>query len=332
MAAATAREIVAALIDAFRESGVRAALASRQQGNPRQLVLDTPGGAEEVWIHVWTLTHGGRSSLPDELRIQMTGVQSPLPTNPDGPTLLLGYHPETESFAGFDLNLHTAFTAGSPSVQVDIGCLYEARQNGLAFARKSNQEIAVGVRPDQLLNYMVSAADLHRHGRRATVLRMMQRAAALEDFDEDGLDALSGRPKKVVARVARFARSANFRQQVLAAYDNRCAVTRVQLRLVEAAHILPIHAPGTVDQVRNGVALSPTYHRAFDSGLIYLDTDFVMRLNADKAAELRQIGRVGGLRAFKVPLDKPIHLPAHRRLRPAVSMIRRANRFRGLVR
>lgn len=331
MAAASAREIVVALIDAFRESGVRATLASPQQGNPRRLVLDAPGAPEEVWIHVWTLTHGGRASLPDELRIQMTGVRSPLASNPGGPTLLLGYHPETESFAGFDLSRHTDFTAGSPSVQVGITCLFEARQNGLAFAGKSNREIAVGVRPDQLLNYMLNAEDLHRHGRRSAVLRMMQRAAALEDFDEGSLDALAVRPRRIVARVARFARSANFRQQVLAAYDNRCAVTRVQLKLVEAAHILPIHAPGTVDQVRNGIALSPTYHSAFDSGLIYLDTDLVMRLNEGKMAELRQIGRAGGIRAFKVPLDKPIHLPAHQRLRPAAAMIRRANRFRGLA-
>lgn len=247
MAAASARELVTALIDAFRESGVRAALASRLQGNPRRMMLDTPGGPEEVWIHVWTLTHGGRVSLPDELRIQMTGVQSPLLSNPEGPTLLLGYHPETESFAGFDLSRHTDFTTGSPSVQVGMACLFEARQNGLAFTRKSNQEIAVGVRPDQLLNYMLNAGDLHRHGRRSAVLQMMQRAAALEDFDDDGLDALAAPPRRVVARVARFARSADFRQQVLAAYDNRCAVTRVQLQLVEAAHILPVHAPGTVD-------------------------------------------------------------------------------------
>lgn len=182
MAAASARELVTALIDAFRESGVRAALASRLQGNPRRMVLDTPGGPEEVWIHVWTLTHGGRVSLPDELRIQMTGVQSPLLSNPEGPTLLLGYHPETESFAGFDLSRHTDFTTGSPSVQVGMACLFEARQNGLAFTRKSNQEIAVGVRPDQLLNYMLNAGDLHRHGRRSAVLQMMQRAAALEDL------------------------------------------------------------------------------------------------------------------------------------------------------
>jgi putative restriction endonuclease len=55
------------------------------------------------------------------------------------------------------------------------------------------------------------------------------------------------------------------------AYGNRCAVTRVQLRLVDAAHILPVGTTGSADHVRNGIALSPTYHRAFDAGLIYLD-------------------------------------------------------------
>jgi len=55
------------------------------------------------------------------------------------------------------------------------------------------------------------------------------------------------------------------------AFMPRCAVTRIQLRLVEAAHILPVGAPGSIDHVCNGLALSPTFHRAFDDALIYLD-------------------------------------------------------------
>jgi len=53
----------------------------------------------------------------------------------------------------------------------------------------------------------------------------------------------------------------------------------MQLRLVDAAHILPVHTEETIDDVRNGIALSPTYHRAFDGGLIYLDENYAMRIN-----------------------------------------------------
>ena len=35
------------------------------------------------------------------------------------------------------------------------------------------------------------------------------------------------------------------------AYDQRCAVTRIQLRLVDAAHILPVGAEGsTIDTIK----------------------------------------------------------------------------------
>jgi hypothetical protein len=61
-------------------------------------------------LYAWTLTHGGRQSLPDEFRIQMTSVSSPLAPNPGGQTVLIGYHQDLNMFAGFDLAKHRTFT------------------------------------------------------------------------------------------------------------------------------------------------------------------------------------------------------------------------------
>ena len=121
-----------------------------------------------------------------------------------------------------------------------------------------------------------------------------------------------------------------FRQRVLFAYGHRCAVTRVQLRLVDAAHILPVGAPGSSDHVRNGLALAPTYHRAFDAGLIYLDEEFRMRLSEGKIQVLQQSKFVGGLEALKAPLGQ-ILLPPDSAQRPSAEFIRRANRFRQIA-
>ena len=44
---------------------------------------------------------------------------------------------------------------------------------------------------------------------------------------------------------------------------------------------------GHIDDVRNGIALSPTYHRAFDFGLIYVDQEYVMRINPQKEAQIQ---------------------------------------------
>ena len=114
---------------------------------------------------------------------------------------------------------------------------------------------------------------------------------------------------------------------MLNGYGHRCAMTRIQLRLVDAAHILPVAAPGSADHIVNGIALSPTYHRAFDNGLIYLDEQYVMRSNPEKEQALAALQLDGGLEAFKASLGR-IHLPADPGQRPDPRFIRKANRYR----
>ena len=82
---------------------------------------------------------------------------------------------------------------------------------------------------------------------------------------------------------------------MLDAYEHRCAVTRMQLRLVDAAHVLPVAVEGSTNETINGIALSPTGHRAFDKALIYLTEERVMRLNEEKANELRALNLAHGL-------------------------------------
>ena len=316
-----AHQLVSAILEAAQASGSSAVIVSPLRSHPRQFVID----GERVWIYAWTLTPGGRPHLRNEFRIQMTTVQSPLPLNPDGPTILIGYESDTGVFAGFDLERHRTFTSGSPSVQVDIRTLRAALQDGFGFDRKGNDEIVVGFRPDQLINYIRSAQRLHRFGS-ASGVQLLQQAASLSTAAYPTETAPAPR-NILVQEIRRYARDANFRQKVLDAYEHRCAVTRLQLRLLDAAHILPVGAPGSIDEACNGMALSPTYHRAYDSQLIYLDKNYFMRINPGKEAELTQLGLVGGLDSFKAPLGR-IHLPQDHGQRPSATMIRKANQFR----
>jgi putative restriction endonuclease len=320
--------LVNAILDAFQDSGTSGILISSIRQHPRRFIVDTETGGIEVWVYAWTLTHGGRPSLPDEYRIQMTTVSSPLPFNPKGYTLLLGYEPNLKMFAGFDLIRHSIFTAGSPSVQIDINCIHKALEDGLAFDRKTNKEIAVGIRPDQMLNYMANAEDLHRIGKNAAMYNLLSKASAAEKILNKEIAKLAPKRKKILSTVTRWARSASFREQVLRAYDNRCSVTRMQLRLVEAAHVLPVQAEETIDDVRNGIALSPTYHRAFDGGLIYLDENYDMKINPTRELQLVTLNLDGGIEEFKRYLNKRIYLPPDKRQWPEISMIRKANRYR----
>lgn len=70
-----------------------------------------------------------------------------------------------------------------------------------------------------------------------------------------------------------LARANGFARAVRDAYEERCAMCGLGLGLTESAHILPVAAPGSVDEVRNGLALCANHHRAFDRHRIWVDPD-----------------------------------------------------------
>lgn len=335
-----AQQIVDALVQAVRESGGDAWLPSKKvQGNPRRFRVRFPDGElRPVWIYIWSLTHGGRVTLPDEYRIQMTGVTSPLSLCKEagGLTLLLGYESGTQAFAGFDLTAHQTFTEGSPSVQIQIGTVRESLAAGMAFERKSNDEVAIGVRPDLLLTYASYASSLHAMASEHAAIdavRALSGSDVQADFNREAQSlrhkGIGPERQVVIQEIARLSRDSRFRSKIMRAYDARCALTGVQLDLPEAAHILPVASPDSTDSVSNGIALLPSFHRAFDRGLIYLTESLEMRAHAPSLSRLASVGRDGGMPDFTRHLG-PIRLPDDPEEHPSRLMIRKANALRGV--
>lgn len=70
-----------------------------------------------------------------------------------------------------------------------------------------------------------------------------------------------------------------FRKTVLNTYNYQCAISGLKIKspgfdfLVDACHIVPYAKKGD-DSIRNGIALSPTLHRAFVNGLIAIDDNY----------------------------------------------------------
>lgn len=93
-------------------------------------------------------------------------------------------------------------------------------------------------------------------------------------------DVLPTDPMREVEQVlvSRRFRDIAFRRRVRMAYGNRCAMTGLHLLNgggrpeVQAAHIKPVEADGP-DTVRNGLALTGTFHWLFDRGLVSVDDD-----------------------------------------------------------
>lgn len=97
----------------------------------------------------------------------------------------------------------------------------------------------------------------------------------LTGFTEEGAEI---HRRFVETTQSRPFRDRAFARRVKQAYDKRCAFTGLRLinglgrPEVQAAHIKPVACHGP-DSVRNGLALSSTFHWMFDRGLISLTDD-----------------------------------------------------------
>lgn len=75
---------------------------------------------------------------------------------------------------------------------------------------------------------------------------------------------------------------ATFRQRVLLAYQERCAICRLRhTELLEAAHILPDGHPRGEPIVPNGVSLCTLHHAAFDRHIFGVRPDLIIEVRRD---------------------------------------------------
>ncbi len=100
-----------------------------------------------------------------------------------------------------------------------------------------------------------------------------QRDEAPGFYEEQQPFVIDNERERIEQTISKIPRDKIFRKNVLTAYEERCAITGLQLlngggrAEVEAAHIKPVKYNGP-DTIRNGIALSGTAHWMFDRGLI----------------------------------------------------------------
>ena len=77
-----------------------------------------------------------------------------------------------------------------------------------------------------------------------------------------------------------------FREQVLNAYQEQCALCRLKhLELLDAAHILPDSDPKGTPIVPNGISLCKLHHAAFDSNILGIRPDYVIEVKKEVLKE-----------------------------------------------
>jgi len=261
-------------------------------------------------VYIWNCTHGGGSArAKDEYRIQFTGVVPEI--HAGEVTLLLGWHDGYGVFVGWDINKHNGQDSKSPSAQVKEDALINSHGHAFSIHRRHNGEIVVAFRPEFLMDYALNAKSLHKTGKAAEDLSLLN---SLDTITDDQIDAVVNKERRtILTQIARKYRAYDFRRRVLSAYDHRCAACGVQLELIDAAHIVPVSYMSSTDKTANGVALCKLHHAAFDRNLISFDERYKMEVNDLEVERLMDANLAGGIKEFKKHLKTAIILPADRR-------------------
>jgi len=328
MALLSKDELLDRVVDAVRLSGWTAIVLA--EGRPFRIRAIKREESVSLLVYIWNITSGGPETVrpAGELRIQITGVEPPLAVDRGSLTLLLGWHDELSVFAGYDVVRHRTFSRASPSLQVRQTTLENAAQRGMAAQHRTSQDIVVGFTPDQFMNYATHQAELHQF-RTGVEFEVLQAATAGQDIPEEDVDALPAPRQPVIRTVQQWPRLRSFRIGVLAAYDGHCAICRIQLDLVEAAHIIPVGHPESNEMKCNGLALCPLHHDAYDDALLGVGDNYHIVANAARLDDLVARGIGTGADLFRTLHCSTILLPPSQPDRPRPAYLREGLRVRG---
>jgi putative restriction endonuclease len=315
----TKAQLLGCVEEGFRSGGWNLLYLSARGEHPARYRIYRDDRAFTARVYIWNITHGGGPRSAEEYRIQITGLaHDHFAPEIGGKTLILGWWANDEVFAGFDYRRHSGPLGGSPSMQIGLPALQAAVADRFATHRKHTGELAVAFRPDFIGTYTENLEALHDTGQIPAEVQLLTRIAnqPTEVPDRD-IENEIARPRQwAVAETRRALRALDFGERVLNAYNHRCAICGMQLRLLDGAHILPVAEPDSTDETANGVALCALHHRAYDRSLVTFDADYRVHINETRVQELRAAGLAGKLRDFRGNLREVIHLPPERAHRP----------------
>ncbi len=297
----------------------------RDDNRPARMRVITGDGPTDCILFLWTITPGGGGPAvrpENERRIQLTNVNvTGIPLKPGHRTLLGGWSEEFSVYAFWDPRRHVRFSAKSPSLQVTSETLDNAHSVGIStYVRPSAQgsEVVVAVAPDSLLWYVQNGLPLHNAGFDASEAESLVEATPDEErqFLDESVDESQAARRYDLVETIRAYRDAKFRPAVLRAYRYKCAVCTCALKLVDAAHIVPVSYPQSTDEVTNGLALCRLHHGAYDNGLLGVCSDYRIITNPAHERNLAALRLDMGLNAFKCALPTAISVPTTIEARP----------------
>ena len=321
--------------DALRKSGISFLRLPEETSHPASYQIIRALDSYRLRVYIWNLTFGGRKNIPDEWRIQVTGLPDTgdgqrFSPEIEGKTAILGWCEDLRVFAAYDIEKHLGVLGVSPSIQIRQPALEAARINGLAPHFKGEGEAAFAVKPAYMGVYLDNMEELHTCGSSAEALQLLEYVCKNPQNTDQDIDSyVSPQRQYAVISTWKALRDTNFRNRVLTAYSNACAMCGMQLRLLDAAHILPAAHPNSTDETCNGIALCSLHHRAYDRGLVTFDTGYRIHRNEAMEHEFVTERLDGKLADFQKQLFPMLEVPPDRTDWPAAVYIEQVNAMRG---
>jgi putative restriction endonuclease len=143
--------------------------------------------------------------------------------------------------------------------------------------------------------------------------RLVERVRGVEGVD---VEETARRSYVTIAAKRRLHQEA-FRERVLRAYREICAICRLRHRvLLDAAHILPDGHPAGLPVVSNGLSLCKLHHAAFDRNILGIRADLTVDIRLDILEEQDGPMLEHGLQGFqgtRITVPRAINLQPNRR-------------------
>lgn len=173
------------------------------------------------------------------------------------------------------------------------------------------------------LTFSVAVDDASELDRRLKVAEKGTGVPGVEPDDAGG----DARRAYITATVRQRLHQRGFRERVLRAYQEQCALCRLRHEeLLDAAHILPDGEPDSEPVVPNGIALCKLHHAAFDKYFFGIRPDYTVEVREGILREKDGPMLRHGLQGIH---DQRIVLPRSPALRPEPTFLeRRYERFR----
>lgn len=240
-------------------------------GWPGSLTVQTQAGNVNVALHVSSVSSHARK--PYEKRFQ-NPASEPRPAvsdlNGTAIPVLLGLDDSAQPsvFVAIDGGTRLGRTTRF-SILFHERILAEARANGWAVYESSTGERIYAFLPALFPAFIEQV----RAGEMLSVEQMVEAASAsgAADTPQDQPAAMAAAAARATKAVKILVRKAGAGRKIRSAYAHTCAMCGIGSNLLEGAHIFPVEAPGSTDEVWNGLSLCHNHHGAFDQHLIWVD-------------------------------------------------------------